>query len=210
MNTAFLSLIDNFINELRENTNLIVANTQTSSPLNNKEKGIVKGVIPSNTFDFHQEMNGLIIEWKSREETPDVKGLVKILSLEEILRDWEGVIYFDFAPNEDRMKNFYPIDFFVAEACTGAFLNEANQEDRTLYLHSLGGELTALKLDINGYIQMMVASKGFLYWQYAVREILEKEENPQSQRFKEWIPQLFPDFSWQAYVDQYNQVRIQD
>jgi hypothetical protein len=209
MSKVFWPLIDNLIDELKKNASLMDVSTQTPLRLNKKEREIVKGVSPSSIFDFHQELNGLSIEWAIREKAPDIEGVIKILSLKEILRDWKGVVYFDFTPENERIRKFHPVDFFVDEACVGAFLNEIDKPDCSLYLCGFGDEPINLNLDISGYIQMLVESRGFLYWQYTVIEILEGQENPVSQRFKEWMPKLFPGFSWQEYVQKFNQLKIQ-
>ena len=210
MDNDFLDLVTNLEDELESNPKIVVTDFQTPLALNKKEKEVSKKVTPSVIFSFHQNLNGLSIGWKpKKKQNPDVKGSVKVLSLNEILQDWKDVVYFNFTPEQERIRNFHPIDFFVDEACVGAFLNESSKQDVSLYLYSFEGEPTNLNLDINGYIQMMVASKGFLYWQYTVVEILESQENPVSQRFKEWMPKLFPGFSWQAYVQKYNQLKLQ-
>lgn len=209
MSTEFRRLINSLIDELNKSPNLTDINTQTPLRLNKKQREVVKGVMPSSVFDFHQDLNGLTIEWTTTAEIPDVKGSVKILSLKDILKDWKGIVYFDFTDDTDRIKKFYPIDFFIDEACVGAFLNEIDNQDCSLYLYGFGDEPINLNLDINGYIQMMVASKGFLYWQYSIIEILEGQENPVSQRFKEWMPKLFPNFNWQEYVNTCNQLKIE-
>ncbi|MBD1848308.1 hypothetical protein H6F89_34170 [Cyanobacteria bacterium FACHB-63] len=208
MSIVFLTLISDLITDLKNNTRLRAMNTQMPLRLKKKEREIVKKVTPSSIFDFHQELNGLNIEWSIEGEEPDIKGVVKILSLQKILQDWRGVVYFDFTAEQERIRYFHPIDFFIDEACVGAFLNESSQQDVSLYLYNFEGEPTNLDLDITGYIQMLVASKGFLYWQYAVIEILEGQENPVSERFKEWMPKLFPSFSWQEYVQKYNRFKI--
>jgi hypothetical protein len=77
-----------------------------------------------------------------------------------------------------------------------------------LYLYSFDGEATNLQLNMSAYIQMMSGSKCFLYWQYALIEILDGKENPISQRFKEWMPKLFTDFNWEKYVELYNQLKL--
>jgi hypothetical protein len=209
MSNIFWKLIKSLNDELRSTSSIKIVELQTPLPLNKKEKGVLENTIPTSIFDFHQELNGLTIKWQIKENIPDVKGCVKILALKEILRDWKGVVYFDFTDDEDRIKYFHPIDFFIDEACVGAFLNEVDQQDSSLYLYDFGDAPVDLNLNMNGYIQMLAASKGFLYWQYAIIEILEDQENPVSQRFKEWMPKLFPGFSWQEYVQKYNQIKIQ-
>ncbi|NEO93283.1 MAG: hypothetical protein F6K56_24905 [Moorea sp. SIO3G5] len=213
MDNDFLTLINDLEDELDGNPNIILESFKTPLPLSKREQEVVQGVTPSSIFEFHQNLNGLNIEWeinkKQSSDVKDIKGSVKILSLKEIIQDWKGVVYFDFTPESGRIRSFHPIDFFVDEACVGAFLNEKDRQELSLYLYSFEGEPVNLNLNIEGYIQMMVLSKGFLYWQYSIIEILLDKENPVSHRFKEWMPELFPDFSWEKYIQKYNQLRIQ-
>jgi hypothetical protein len=209
MERKFWNLIKTLRDELESNSQVKVKQVTTPLRLNKKEKESLNGITPQSVFSFHQEMNGLYIEWEGkRTKDPDVKGSVKILSVKEILKDWKGVVYFDFTPDGDRIRKFHPIDFFIDEAAVGAFLNEANQEDPVLYLFSFEGEPVNLHLDMSGYVQMMTASKGFLYWQYTIIEILEGRENPVSRRFKEWMPKLFAEFNWDEYVTFFNELKI--
>lgn len=210
MENEFSTLINELEDELDSNPNITVINFRTPLALNKKEKEVAKKVTPSDIFNFHKNLNGLNIEWKTKKkQNPNVKGSVKVLSLYEILQNWKDIVYFDFTPERGRIRNFHPIDFFIDEACAGAFLNEDSQQDSSLYLYSFETEPISLNLNIDGYIQMLVTSKGFLYWQYAIIEILSNQENPVSQRFKEWMPKIFPGFSWQEYVQKYNQLKIQ-
>jgi hypothetical protein len=209
METEFWNVIMQLSDELESNSKVKVKEVTTPLRLNKKEKENLNGITPQSVFSFHQEMNGLYIEWEGkRVKDPDVKGLIKILSVKEILRDWKGVVYFDFTPDGDRIRKFHPIDFFIDEAAVGAFLNEENQEDPALYLYRFEGEPVNLHLDMSGYVHMLTAAKGFLYWQYTIIEILEGRENPVSRRFKEWMPKLFAEFNWDEYVTFFNELKI--
>jgi hypothetical protein len=211
MKTFYWNFIQTMMDALKANPKVTVKHITTPLPLNKREKQAVKDVTPGSIFEFHEELNGFELQWVGKDiKDPEVKGSVKILPAQEILRNWEGVVYFDFTPADDRIRNFHPLDFFIDEACVGAFLNEAGKEDTSLYFFQFEGEPAKLNLDVNGYIQMMSASKGFLYWQYAVIEILEGKENPTSQRFKEWMPKLFTDFSWEEYLQLYNKLKMID
>lgn len=209
MATEFRKAIRALRDELQSNPQVKVKGITTPPPMNKKELERIAGIAPQSLFAFHREMNGLTVEWEPKKSAdPDVKGSVKLLPVEEILKEWKGIVYFDFTPEGERIRKFHPIDFFIDEAAAGAFLNEPKEEDRSFYLFHFEGEPARLHLEMSGYIQMMIASKGFLYWQYAVIEILEQKENPVSRRFKEWMPQLFPEFSWDEYVSLFNGLKI--
>jgi hypothetical protein len=209
MASAVTKSIKELGSALRGSPGIELQNMTLGSRLNKRQQESMKDVTPQAVFYLHQEYNGLNISWTAREDAPaDVMGSLKILEAKEVLKDWQGVVYFDFTPADSRIRRFHPIDFFVDEAAVGAFLNEPDREDTSLYLYSFEGEPANLRLDMPGYVQMMVASRCFLYWQYAILEILEGQENPVSQRFKEWMPRLFPEFDWQQYVAQYERVRL--
>ncbi len=204
-------LINQLIESIKANSKLKPESLLTALPLNKKQQESIKTITPKEVFCLHREMNGLTIYWVPEEaEDPDVIGKVKIIPVEEILQDWKDVVFFDFTPQDERIRYFHPIDFFVDECCTGAFLNEpaSNQEDISLYLYRFEGEPIKLYLGMEGYLKMLIAAKGFLYWQYSILEILEGRENPTSKKFKDWMPRLFEEFSWEDYVALYQEVRL--
>ena len=177
--------IKQLLDELKTNPLLKVTNVKTPVPLNKRGKKKIKDLIPKDVFYLHQEMNGLNIKWAAKKvKDLDVKGSIKILSADRILQAWKDVVFFDFTLEDERIRNFHPIDFFIDECCVGAFLNESNEEDHSLYLYSFEGDPIKLYLDMAGYINMMIASRGLLYWQYAIVEIIDNKENPVSNRFK--------------------------
>jgi len=209
MSGYYWDIIKAFMDELRGNPRIALKNLTTPLPLSKKSKQKVQADNPDGIFDFHGEMDGLAIEWQGKRiKTADVKGSINILPSQEVLKDWKGIVYFDFTPGDGRIKHFHPIDFFIDEACAGAFLGEPGKLDPSLYLFNFEGEPVNLRMDMQAYVRMAVAAKGFLYWQYAILDILEGRENPASQRFKEWMPKLFEGFSWEQYVQLYAHARI--
>ena len=195
--------------ELTANPKIKISKMTIPLPLNKRDKAQISGINPQGIWEFHKEMNGLYIEWSAkRVKDANVQGLVKIMSIQEILKDWQGIIFFEFTEENDRIRKFHPIDFFIDEACVGAFINEADKEDCSLYLYSFGDDPINLSLNMMGYIQMLLSSRGFLYWQYAILEIISGQENPSSQRFKKWMPKLFTGFEWEQFVSLYNSLKV--
>jgi hypothetical protein len=195
--------------ELSANQALTVEDFTIGLPLNKREKESAGSVTPAGILYLHQVMNELVIAWEPKDaQDPDVKGATKILPAKEILKDWPGVVYFDFTPPDARIRHFHPVDFFVDEACVGAFLNEPDRDDPAMYSYQFEEDPTSLEVNMTGYVAMLLASKSFLYWQYAILEIINQKENPMSRRFKEWMPRLFSGFNWQEYVALYSTLRL--
>lgn len=204
----FRTPITSCIREMKTNPKIRMESVTTQLPMKKAAKQLTESKTPQELLCLHGEMDGLTVLWTS-EDDPEILGAVKILPASEIFQDWEEVVYFDFTPEDDRIRYFRPIDFFADECSVGAYFNEPDttQVDTSVYLYRFEGEPVNLCLNMPGYLKMLVASKGFLYWQYAVLELLDGEENPTSQKFKQWMPQLFEDFSWDSYVSLYSEVR---
>lgn len=137
---------------------------------------------------------------------PDVKGMAKILPLEQIIQDWEGVVYFEDTDADDPIRHFHPVDFFVDEACVGVYVGA--DAGPSLYFFDFSESPYRLDLDMEGYLRMLLLSRGFFYWQDAIRAFRSGEDNPQSERFKKYMPQLFPDFTYENFQRTYQRLRL--
>ncbi len=195
--------------ELQAHPAITLQRMTVGLPLDKRQKEQVKDVKPQSVFALHQQLNELEIAWEPKDASdPNVLGATHILPVKDVLKDWPGVVYFDFTPPDARIRRFHPVDFFVDEACVGAFLNEPGRDDPAMYFYQFEGDPASLELNMEGYVAMLLASKGFLYWQYAILEIIQQHENPMSRRFKEWMPRLFARFDWQEYVELYSRLRL--
>ena len=68
---------------------------------------------------------------------------------------------------------------------------------------------TTLGLDFNGYLEMMLAAKGWALWQRIIINLqLGTKYKSEVDDFKKYMPQLFPDFKWENFVALYEKVRI--
>ncbi|MEB3356328.1 MAG: hypothetical protein VKK04_06350 [Synechococcales bacterium] len=148
--------------------------------------------------DFYGQANGLEICWQKREERELsggglAAGYINLLPIEEVFQDWHDIIYFD---DDDKYKPLHPIDFFVEEACAALYLNGSSNPQ--VYYHYLGEEMSSLNVDFEGYLQLLLKSRGFWYWHKAVAQ--PEYVNPyapvslEERNFREIMPQLFPDF----------------
>ncbi len=148
---------------------------------------------------FYRQANGVNIHWERRgsKETAAV-GYINLLPVGEVFGSWEGVIYLE---EESRFKPLHPLDFFIEEACAALKLD--GSENPEVYYHSLGGEMAPLGVDFGGYLELLLESRGFLYWQLAVAtHEYSRSDAPmtaEERSFRETMSQLFPDFDGSAF-----------
>jgi hypothetical protein len=162
---------------------------------------------PEQVLDFYQSSDGFELSWEMVDAPdPDALGRVRILSLSDVVRDWRGVVHFDDSDPDDPIRHFQIFDFFVDEGCVGLYFDE--EGDDSLHLHDFGPEPFRLDLDIPGYIEMLVAARGFLYWQDVIKALRTGVDDEVTARFRTFIPQLFPAFSFAEFADTYQRVRL--
>ena len=197
-------LSDELIDELRD----IVAVKEQS--LDNPV-GIDDKTLPRTLANFYNELSHTHIKWQTREPIDNgqkIYGSINILKAEQVLGDWEGRVYFKEHQHYAWMEKFKIVDFFVAEACVG-FIQSQNNLDYLEYLDFGEPDTEPLDLTFEGYYELMISARGFLYWQRVILHLrkgsgYEHEVN----RFKTYMPQIFPDFKWEEFVALYEKVKI--
>jgi hypothetical protein len=148
--------------------------------------------------DFYSQANGIKIQWERREQKEITEGglaagYINLLPVQEVFGDWKDIIYFE---EDDSFKPLHPLDFFIDEACAALYLDGSNNPQ--VYYHYLGEEMSPLGVDFEGYLQLLLKSRGFWYWHKAIAQ--PEYFNPyvpisvEERNFREIMPQLFTDF----------------
>lgn len=150
-------------------------------------------------IDFYSEANGIKIEWERREQKqlPDgglAAGYINLLPVQDVFGDWEDIIYFD---EDDPYKPLHPLDFFIDEACAALYLDGSDNPE--VYYHYRGEEMSRLGVDFEGYLKLLLKSRGFWYWHLAIAQPEYNNPDvpvsPEERNFREILSQLFPDFN---------------
>lgn len=161
-------------------------------------------------FTINKELFfGFKISWKLAEDDSSImyRGNINILTIAEIFRDWKGILYFEDTPIDSNRRDFKIVDYFLGEYACGIYWG--NKKDLTFYYAELdGSKPKSLDLDINGYIEMMILAKGYLHWQMAITDILYGDGLANVREFKEEMPKLFPGWTWEAFVEKFEEVRL--
>lgn len=201
-----------FEEELRSNKLLdIVTVNYFNSPANSQQIDEIEksGKIEKTVLDFYGVSDGFEISWQPTDTAlveNEIIGRVKVNPFQQVVRDWSGIVYFDDEPENTPRRKFFPIDFFIDEAAVGFCSLEGYRN--MMYLYQFEADLISLYVNFKNYLRCMLVAKGCLYWQYLMLELIDRKENEVSARIKKFLPQLFPDFSFQSFEKLFNDVRI--
>ena len=182
-----------------------------NSPANSKQLDELEqgGKIEQTVLDFYRVSDGFEFSWQPTDaslEQHEIIGRVRINPFQEVVRNWKGVVFFDDEPENTPRRKFFPTDFFVDEAAAGFCTLEGYRN--MMYLFRFEGDLIPLDVNFKSYLKCMLMAKGCFYWQYLLVELISGQENAMSERIKQHLPRVFPDFTFQSFESLFNELRI--
>lgn len=164
--------------------------------------------LDENFIDLYRAYNGLKIDWATDDERK-TGGRMHFLSMEEVIKSWEGYLYEDDEVAEDAdIRFFHPFDLISEEAQCGIIIDPNSDIKSIFYNYSGEMEIYSLDLDFKGYLEMALEAKVFYYWPKVLLDIKNNEESEETKKFKEEMPKIFKDFNFNQFVDKYNSLRI--
>jgi hypothetical protein len=176
-----------------------------------EEMDLMKEVqISSSLENFYKIHNGLNYQWTSV-DNPDVGGNIQFNKHIWLLRDDQSLTdQCDMDPNMDeRLRHFRVWDVPTMNTMVGFLHSSETGFSRSLYFYTQGTTYAkSLELDVDGYLNMAYESAGFYYWQQVLLDIINESETPETRKFKEWMPKLFPDFNWDDFLAKYQELRL--
>ncbi len=173
------------------------------------EEAIKAGFSESFTSNYHLGAQ-FIIRWVENEPaTNALGGEVRILSLKNIIQKLSSS---NFDPknfdDDDPILDFHVVDEFSNEVGVGIYAGKSSTN--SLYYFAIDETPVYLGLDFSGYLEMIITSRGFLYWQKAILSIRNNTEYKETEKFKEQMPRLFPGWTWEGFVSKYESLRIEE
>jgi hypothetical protein len=207
-----LKQFETLFRSLADNPQIITTNMHQQRGLSLDELTAISNKyevdIPSPVAKFYRQMDGASLEWEVRRETT-IKPLTKVLpdalwgsflihDLDTLLGGsddyplWEGLLWFDdpeLGPQNEH-KRLRPFDFFAEDdtECGCLFVNHGKLTT-TVYLHSVEDGIRPLSIDLQTYIDLLIASRGFYGWQTAYFD----RSSRNYERLMHFVPQVFPD-----------------
>ena len=157
---------------------------------------------------YKSNSDGFKIQWYT-DDSRAIGGQMEFPEMKHVLGSWQGILF----EEEDLQRNphlkYYKALDLISEQHTVGFLHGADFEANSLYYHiSPYSDLYSLDLDFEGYMQMAFEAKIYYYWPKVLLDIQSNSESKETQDFKENMPQLFEDFSWDDFVKKYESLRL--
>lgn len=206
MSEKYLNKIKDLVHSLESLSTIAVNTVEIGSPATPEQIDTARWYaelkLPQGVEEFYKELNGFHLEWEATEpfapdQAPD-KGSIQLLPIERIFGNWKGTTWFDDFEGGDRFKEVKPFDLFQPEACAAFCQKPEKSPQNEVYFHYFGEDLCATGYDFSEYLDRLITSRGYLYWQLTLCP--DTESNPEVRKFRERMPVLFPDFCADAFV----------
>ncbi|HET7487864.1 MAG TPA: hypothetical protein VFJ85_08040 [Acidimicrobiales bacterium] len=155
--------------------------------------------LPAGVEDFYSELNGFEVAWRSDRTGygQPAEGSINLLPVQRIFGDWRGTVWFESAGDE-RFRDVKPFDLFQPEACMAFRQPPDESPEDHVQLHVFGEEVTATAYTFTDYVDRLLVSRGFSYWQTTLCD--DAQETPEAKRFRDRAPALFPDIDLGLFV----------
>lgn len=191
---------------ITENKNLKISEVKYEPSKNEYSDVEIEFIKQHKLEDFYESLESLKLHWKTFESYEiKAEGSFDIYPVKRIMRNWDE----DFGVNDwaPKMKGFKPLDmFFESNGCVGFYMNRP--EKKGLYLYAFEGDSQPLNLYFKEYLQLLIISKGFGWWQNALVEISTGKQQPNVDSFKANMPKIFSDFNYEEFKNLYSSLRI--
>lgn len=198
----FTRLIDSFFSneqiELTKQSALVNKEPEQFLRLANEafKQSFIDGIMKVNNCQF---------EWNDVNDR-NILGAANILSIDKIMESTAD--YAHLVDEDEAFEHFHIVDLVRSEIVIGIF--SGPYATNSLYLEESDGIAQYLGLDMEGYIKMLIATKGFYCWQMALLEYKSGKEGYALKQMKEHLPRLFPEVKLDEVFALYGQLYISE
>jgi hypothetical protein len=161
------------------------------------------GRLPAGLAEFCVELNGFQLTWEYRAVEsndgptgePTDSGSVNLLPMEKIFADWQDTTWFDDSPGGGRFVMVKPVDLYVPEACAAFCQPPGGCSEDATFFHYFGEDLAPLGLGFPEYLELTIATCGYVNWRLALsrNDPRQPEGQPTLNRMCSIIPGLTED-----------------
>ena len=152
--------------------------------------------------------NGFYYKWTAIHDS-NITGQMEFLKMKQVLRDWKDNLYYEEDVEQNDLIQYYKPFDLISETFSCGFLLTPDFVSKTIYCHNAPyPETYSLDVDFSGYMIMAKEALIFQYWPQVLLDIQSGEESTETILFKEHMSKLKDDFSWDAFVEKYQSLRL--
>ncbi|NQX97910.1 MAG: hypothetical protein HRT73_08535 [Flavobacteriales bacterium] len=200
-----------------EEEELITVENYCGKKFNKNENLNVKSIL-HRLKEFHLLNNGFSITWQAK-RIDTLFGGFNFIPIEEIYDDYSNQLYFEEDLEEDPLiVSFRPFDEISPEVRCG-FIDHPTETIKSIFLHTTSSNygIQDLDIDFDGYIELMKMCWAYNNWPFILLNIQEEDDNLDEfdrsnkelvKNFKQNMPKVFSNFSWDNFVKKYNSLRL--
>ncbi len=166
----------------------------------------LENIHPSIKEFYNEIADGFQLRWKRDENS---FGFIQLAEMKHVLAgaNGNGIYFNEDLPQDADIRFFHPLDFPTPETYVGFIIKPATIYKSVYYL-SGDNELANLDLDFQGYTEMAFEARVFNYWQRVLLEYMNGSSSEITKTFQTEMPQIFPDWSWENFIEKFESLRI--
>lgn len=153
--------------------------------------------------------DGYVVEWE-KDKSKGISGGIKIIDLKSLFEEDLSSFYDEeMIEEEEDIQYFRPWDYATPEARCG-FIIKPEEIYSSIYYNQVGrSSLHSLDLDYHGYTQMALEARVYYHWQRVLLHYTGWDlGGPETEDFKKHMPQIFPDWTWESFIEKYESLRL--
>ena len=207
----FFDLLVDYIQEVKEDNKIKYLDYNLRSTLKEEISELDRlDKVHSGIKEFYTDYAGSgFLEWY-KDKNSGVGGHIKFIDMKSFLGDDLSKFYDDelIEENED-IRYFRPWDYATPEAQCG-FVIKPDVIYPSVYYNQAGrSSLHSLDLDYHGYTEMALEARVFYQWQVVLLHHNGWHLGAvETEIFKKEMPEIFPDFSWDKFIERYESLRL--
>ncbi len=152
--------------------------------------------LPDDLREFYRQADGASISW--RQPTPDdvdadYHGSIELLPVDEVSRDWRGIVHDDDDPADDPVRRCRPVDFYLPNQCAAWY--QPDDAPACMCLWYRGVPPVVLPWSFTDYFTRLLEGRGAFGWFPAAVRSAGHTVDPDlaslERQFHDWYPVLF-------------------
>ncbi|KMQ70289.1 hypothetical protein [Chryseobacterium koreense] len=166
----------------------------------------LENIHPSIKEFYNEIADGFQLNWKKDENS---FGFIQLAEMKHLLAgaNGNGIYFNEDLPQDTDIRFFHPLDLPTPETYVGFIIKPDTIYQSVYYLHG-DNELSNLDLDFHGYTEMAYEARVFNYWQLVLLEYMNGKNSEITETFKTEMPQIFPDWTWENFIEKFESLRL--